>query len=748
MAKRDGEKGTVSVYLAAALAAFIMLTGLLIDFARVAAFRKQLELAVKSGVRSVMSAYDPVVRERYGLFVRGGDPAVDLFRQAVESHLRQGDAGGFRFIDGRWESGDVTESRPLADHGIFRRQVAEEMKYKAPIDLALDVASRFRGLRGAMREAAATVGTLESARKAYERRERALDEAARRQEAAGKALVSAWRDVVPEPPADGGPMSAGYPRAVGEAARMYADYAAKRAEDEARRARLAEWEARHKTQGEAQEPKPEPPQYEEITSAYERGMTALAERLREEAADLRTAVESAIREALPALEEAKAANEEIRRIAAEHSGERGPTGREAGAGTDFASASGVDGLPVENVRDLRMSVSELVLEDSFFSEYEEELRAQLGDALRAIGDAERFAGTAAAAPGSAGLGGALREQALALQRSYEDYRKRYDAPDGGIIRERRDALEAHRRRDGERKALEREAREQMKSAAGLLRSIGNWKVDGEQAERFLQAERAAEANLAWNRERNVQEPRRGPSDDPAEERDRALGAAVGWLDALDQAAEGMRDDLFFSEYVAGRFSRFDPSLLRRLMEGDTALLELSRQETEYILYGFREPAANLAAAYGEVFAFRLAVRTLEGLAENRSLGHPLVILAAALVYGVTQAAADMERLMAADSVTLSKYIHVETHYADYLRLFLLLHGDSAAALARVIALMELTTGIAADLAFTYASGEGTASLKLWFFPGIVKALGVTGGWGGQVAGNRYVAAYAADLGYQ
>jgi len=266
-----------------------------------------------------------------------------------------------------------------------------------------------------------------------------------------------------------------------------------------------------------------------------------------------------------------------------------------------------------------------------------------------------------------------------------------------------------------------------------LRSIGNWKADGEQAERFRRAERAAEANLAWNREQKAEVPRTGPSVDPAEERDRALGDAAGWLDALEQAAEGMRDDLFFSEYVAGRFSRFDPSLLHRLMEGDTALLDLSRQETEYILYGFREPAANLAAAYGEVFAFRLAVRTLEGLAENRSLGHPLVILAAALVYGVTEAAADLERLMAADSVPLSKYINAETRYADHLRLFLLLHGDSAATLARVIALIELNTGIAADQAYTYVSGEGSASLGLWFFPrhrehaGRVGRLGRTGG---------------------
>lgn len=745
MAKRDGEKGTVSVYLAAALASFILLTGLLIDFARVAAFRKQLELAVKSGVRSVLSAYDPVVRERYGLFLLGGDSAIDLFRRAVGGNLRQGETGGFRFLDGRLESGDVTESRPLADHAVFRRQVAEEMKYKAPIDLTLEMAKRFRGLRGAVREATATAGTLEQARKAYERRERTLDEALRGQEAAGKALVSAWMDLVPQPPADGEPMSAGRPRTVGEAVRMYADYAAKRAEDEARRARLAEWEERKKTYGETDEPKPEPPLYEEVTSAYEQGVSALAEQLRREAAELRAHAEEAIREALTALEEAKAANDEIRRIAAQDGAAGNSYGQDAGSGED---SSGDVGLPVEEVRDLRRTVSELILDDSFFAEYEAELRAQLGDALRMIADAERLAGTAAQAPGTAGLGSALREQALALQRSYAYYRSRYEVPGGEVIRGRRETLEAHRQRDGERKALEREAREKMKSVSGLLKSAGNWKADGEQAERFRRAEEAAEENLAWNRQQKDLAQRTGPSDDPAEERNRALESAGGWLEALDQAAAGMRDDLFFSEYVAGRFSRFDPSLLRRLMDGDTSLLDLSQQETEYILYGFREPAANLAAAYGEVFAFRLAVRTLEGLIENRSLGHPLVILAGATVYGVTQAAADLERLIASDSVPLSKYLEVETRYADYLRLFLLLHGDSAAALARVIALIELNTGIAADRAYTYASGEGSASLRLWFFPGIIKALGVAGGWGGQVAGNRYVATYSADMGYQ
>jgi len=37
---------------------------------------------------------------------------------------------------------------------------------------------------------------------------------------------------------------------------------------------------------------------------------------------------------------------------------------------------------------------------------------------------------------------------------------------------------------------------------------------------------------------------------------------------------------------------------------------------------------------------------------------------------------------------------------------------------------------------------------LWFFPGLIKALGKTGRLGGEVAGNRYEAVFTADNAYQ
>ena len=760
---RKREHGTVSVYLIAVTAAFVLLTGLLIDAARVAAFRLRLELAVKSGARSVMSAYDPILRERYGLFARGGDPAIELFRHAMEGHLQSGDSGGFRFLEAAWEYGDVTESRPLADHAVFRGQILEEMKYRAPIDLTLEVAERFRGLTDVVRETKATVDVLERARLAYERRERALDHVLRQQETAGNLLVNIWKQTVPNPSAAGPDLPADRPRTVGEAARMYEDYVAKRIADEARRARLEEWRRRAVELPDDLDldsvpgPAPEPPQHERETAAYESGVADLAATLRREAAELRAELNAAIRAAQAALEEARTHNDDILRLAAEAAsagasggtrgtnGSMGVTSDAMGVTSSDASVSG--GL-VGEIRELRLTVTDLALPDSFFAAYAAEIEQQWADALQAIGDAERFAGTVSSAPGSRGIGSILRREADLLQQTYAFYRAAYEAPGGRVNGERRSILEAHRQRDGERKALEREASGLMRGAADWLRLIGGKQASPEQVEAFRQAERAAENNLVWNRLQQEQSPPAGRSDDPAQERERALSSAADWLDGLTHALEGTRDQLYYSEYVLGRFSRFDPPLARALLQGDTTVLHLERQEAEYILYGFTNPSANLATAYGEVFAFRLAVRTVEGLAESRSLGHPLVILAAALVYGVKHALEDVQTLVARGSVPLSKYAKAETHYADYLRLFLLLHGGSSDTLARTAALVERNTGVSLEQAYTYASGEGTASLKLWFFPGVMKALGRSGVLGGQVMGNRYVATYAADLAYQ
>jgi len=711
-----GQQGAVSIYLMAATASMMLLTALLIDLARVAAFRQHAELAVKAGVRSVLSSYDPLLFERYGLFVRGGDPAEELFGRTLSGHAEEGSEGELRLLDIEWDRSEVTESRPLADQALFRQQVAEEMKYRAPVDLTLELASRFRGVSAAVREAGAAADALERMKQAYDRREQALDDAMRLQQRAGSRMAQAADGLVPRPPAAwSGGLPAGPVENVADAVLRYEDYVNRK--------------MREREDGATPD---------DDAAAYEKGVSDLADKLGS-AAGAASSAEADLREAAEAVGQAESANAEMQAIADQAQAE------ETTAPEAEASDTPADQDALRNYRELRSRLTGLVLDGAFFAGFREELDAQRSETGKLAEAERRFAELAAAVPGSFGLGGALRDRADALQSAYGDFCERYG--NGGTVpRSREQTVAQHRTGDAERNAFEREAGQSWNEASGLLGALRGLQPSAEDKEAFRKVEQLASDNLEWNR----QEREQAASDlgsSPSAGRDKALRSTEGWLDGLWQTVAGAGDRLFFSEYVYGRFARFEPADVRRVMGGESVPLSPDRLETEYILYGLASPAADIAAAYGEVFAFRLAVRTAEGLAESGKYGNPLVALAAALAYGVRSALADMYALLDKGSVELSKWVRTETRYSDYLRLFLLLQGESAGAAARTIAVIERNTGIDFREAFTYASGESAASIRLWFLPGVMRVLGKTGSLAGTVKGGRYEAVFAADDSY-
>jgi len=749
--KRRRISGSVAIYFAAVTAGFILVTGLLIDYARIAAFRKQAELAVKSGARSVLSSFDPNVYERYGLFVRGGEAADDIFRQTLEGNSEPKEEGSFQLLDMAWSDADVMESRPLASHEIYRRQVMEEMKIKAPVDLTLELASKFKGLQSVMKETKDSVDQLEQMRKAYDEREAALDAALASQTEAGKKLAAALDGMVPNPPQPlNGSAPAGDPATIADAALMYDDYVAKREADRRRAeehaAAVQAWQQR-KQQAEASgekfdEPPPQggEPQFAQQISAYESGMRKLAAAIAERTDGVQAAAESRLAKAKVSLAEAEAANERMRDIAS-----RAKTMTEAGAGSE---ASGLEGDPSATIRQWRQTAGQLVLDDSFFSDYEQELDAQSAAGAALASAAASFAPLAASAPGSSGLGPELRAGAEKLQSLEADYRGKYGA-DGSVLRQRKASFDAHRSGDAERKELEGEAKRKWSGAASFLGSLAGVSGSEQDREAFAKLVRLADDNLAWNQAEEEEAREAGRPADPETGRDQALASANGWLGALGDALEAGRDNLYLSEYTVSRFTHTEPAEIKAMLEGGASdITKPDGQQAEFILYGLNNPSGNIAAAYGEIFAFRLAIRTMEGLVESAKYGNPLVVLAAALVYAVEHAVADMTSLLDQGTIPLSRYAQsVPTTYTDYLRLFLLLHGSSAGMVARSIAVMETVTGLAFERLYTYVSGEATASLRLWFFPGIVKAIGRTGNWGGKVTGDRYEVTLQADDAY-
>ncbi|MCD9024028.1 hypothetical protein [Cohnella silvisoli] len=733
--KTKGTAGSVSIYFIVMTAAFVLLTALLIDFARVAAFRKQAELAVKSGVRSVLSSYDPVIYDRYGLFIRGGESANELFLETLKGNAATLGDGAFNFLDTEWEETDVTESRPLAAHDVFRRQILEEMKYKAPIDLALEMAQRFRGVSGAMKEASATVDLLERMRKAYDRRESALDEVLAAQRRYGEKIKRLLSPEVPYPPRHLSPSEpVGDVRTIVDIAVQYEDYVSKRQDDETRR------EAQRQREEEIGEA--DGPRYEAEVAAYESGAVSLASRLSESSTAIRALSEVGGEEAIEAYLKAKEANDEMRAIV-----EQAKSVPPASSDIEFTEpGSTVGANQVESMAELRKTAEELILDERFFEEYDAEIRHQQAQGQLLAGEAAAFSSLASSVPGSTGRGEAVRSGVDHLQSTYSEYVRDY-GPNGSVCSNRAATLQAHRSYDRERKQEEQKAKLAWGGATHFMGTLAGVSGSEEEKADFEQVGKLYQSNREWNQTEEEQ-AKAESKNDPSEGRDEAMSASNRLMDILQGSLSGARDQFYFSEYTISRLSHYDPVLVKEMLHGGEAPLHIDQQEAEYILYGLNNPSANIAAAYGEVFAFRLAIRTMEGLIECRTMGHPLLVLAAALVYGIRNALLDLNLLVEKGTVQLSKYIKVDTVYTDYLRLFMLTHGGSANHLARMIAVMEHASGLSFRGAYTYASGEGTASVKLWFFPGLLKVMERYGNLGGTVKGNRYEATYTADSSYQ
>ncbi|WP_256760702.1 hypothetical protein [Cohnella sp. WQ 127256] len=732
----NGTSGSVSIYFIAATAAFLLLTALLIDFARVAAFRKQAELAVKSGVRSTLSSFDPTIYARYGLFIRGGESASELFHETLEGNAASQGDGIFPFLDTQWEETDITESRPLANHDVFRRQVLEEMKYKAPIDLSLEVANRFRGVSGVMKEATATVNILEKMRKAYDRREEAFDDALDEQIKLGENVKQSLESQI---------------GSVGSITGKYEDYVIKRLEDEDRRVLVRKWEERREERerngediDEDQEHKPEGPRYEAEVAAFESSAKSLSTALIKQAASVKSEADSFLLKANEAVLKAKEANDEMRGIV-EQSKSTPPVSSGVGTGEEEAASHAEN---MQTMEQLRKSTEDLVLEQAFFEEYETEINQQYSQSLALASEASSMGSLIGSVPGSTGMGSSLQSGEARFQSAFTKYASEYGSS-GSVISARIAKLEAHRSYDNERKQEEKKAKSAWSGAANFLGALTGASGSEKDKAGFEQTNGLYATNKEFNQaEEDQAKAKAERNEDPSEGRDEAMSSSNDLMDVLEGSLLGARDQLYYSEYTITRLSHYDPSLVKEMLRGGDTPLDIHLQEAEYILYGLNNPAGNIAAAYGEVFAFRLAIRTMEGLIECRAMGHPLLVLVAALVYGIRNALLDMNSLVEMGKIQLSKYIKVDTVYTDYLRLFMLLHGGSRSHSARTIAVIEHASGLDFRGAYTYASGEGSASIRLWFFPGLLKVMNRFGNLGGTVKGNRYEATSIADSSYQ
>ncbi|WP_028612161.1 TadE/TadG family type IV pilus assembly protein [Paenibacillus harenae] len=723
------DDGAVTVFAVIVLSALLLFFSVLIDYARIAAFHKLSEDAVRSGVRSVLSAYDSVLYERYGLFGRGGTEGQGIFEEVLKANA-DGEAGlsgeGIKLARMKLEAASLHPASFLGHHDVFKRQVLEEMKYKAPVDFTLELASKFAPVAGPMKEASAAISLLENMRRLYEKREAHLAAALQlQQQAASVVGGSGIEALIPVQTAAIGP---GNETAL-LLASEYRTYAEQVIHDQSL-------------------PPEASPKYTEEIAAYEEKARSITLELRRISVDMLRLHAKRLGDALRELEAARLLNADMQRLAQQASQAA------EGAGYDAVSKSKLPGDDQHQVPDgaaseieqVKQTADELVLPESWFAEYKRELETQ-GTAAVALdtetGGFQSNISAAMAKPISSSDPQLLLEGVASLRLVYGDYEEKYIRP-ASILMNRKQQQDG-----GNIKAKLKQQEERASSlwtqARGMLQGLTAVPQTEEHIELFKQVRKRFDDNLLFNQRSDDAASEGGAeqAEDAHEAAEQAAAMMGGLFTGMAGMLERTRDTVYFGEYAVHRYSSFAPQNLRALFAGGDPselahAVSLNNQEAEYVIYGFHDPIGNIAAAYGELFATRLAVRTMEGLIESRALGHPLLILSAAIIYGLEKTMEDMLAFTERGTAPLSKYVKVELGYTDYLRLFMLIHGvDDARGLARMIAVIEQNSGAALSAVPSGVTGEAGVSIELWFVPGLMRVLGRVGLLEGKVVGNRY-----------
>ncbi|MEK3662153.1 hypothetical protein NSQ29_21495 [Paenibacillus sp. FSL F4-0236] len=727
-------EGSVSIFLIMVLAFVFLFTAVLIDYARIAAFNVQEERLARASVRSVMSSYDVELREKYGLFAFGESDGDMLLSQVLNDNMhKSGRSDAFNLVPFALESSSLKWSRPLGSYDVVSRQILEEMKYKAPVDFALELAGKFKPMSGVMAEASRATELLSKLQPLYDEREEALDLMLEQRSLAaesGRRLLQ-W---IMNPPAESiSASSLGSMQSAADIPAQYSDYLGKYYDDLYRDSK-------------------KPAKYTYQLSLYRSRTTEMLSRLPALLTAFREDHERSMEGANKALKKAEQLNDEMRNILEQSRMEGVDLSNDPANDWDIPASSGE--ISSDPLKKLREQEDALILSSTDLSQMENSISMQQSsyEAIEPI--VTGMSGVLYEALSEYGDSYQMISSVLEASRVVNNYLQNYGKK-GSIIVSDLALIEQHRSSDKERKQLEREAKSKLGEAKALLdkiRMMGNGVTDSLKSYDTLR--QYYEENIAFNKEL-VSDPlvKSEVSTNPYTAGSSAMEDMDGIYAAMGGIMGGARDRLFQTEYSALYFQHFDVSKLATLAQGSEGTAELTdqlnpqAQELEYILYGFHNPAGNVAAAYAEIFAMRLSIRTMEGFIEKASLGNPLAVLAAALLYGIQQAIQDMLLLCEKDSIPLSKYLPAQLTYRDHLRLFMMLHGGGNVQLSRMLALIRLNTGINPDERSTYVSSNIKLGMRLWFLPGVVKLLDYSAGYSGEVQGSTYMRAVQADFSY-
>lgn len=729
---RHNEEGAVSVFLIIILAFVFAFTAVFIDYARIAALHVQTEKLVHAAVRSVMSSYDPVLQQQYGLFAYGEGTGNRIMTKVLnDSTMVTSREGAFGLMRSRLDSSSLSMDRMLGSYGVFNAQIREDMKYRAPVTFAYEIMDKLKPISQEMKEASHTVDLLKRLHKLYEQREAKLDEILKQQRKAATGATTLRKLIMGNGSLEMNKYIYEEMDSAADAASQYLDYLERYEEFKRDPTERKERELRE----------------------FRQQLNRLLANIQSELDSFRQKHDAGLIEAEALLAEARSINGEMKLVIAQYKQ------RAANDGYDTVSSSSSPTnttVPVDgSLAGTRERVNELLTSEDVFRSLETGISQQRNAWNTANNYVRSMIVTLSKIP--------LREHTdlemkEAVRRAFDRvhaYERAYVTKgSSNKLEQQQQGLDGNRSSDRERKEMEKKAAGRLKEAYGLIDLLAKSK---ESNKSFQELKGYYEQSLAFNSTASQPAVLANHSVDPTE----TGGEAMNAMDQLYGAAAGMLssmgDEFFQNEYALSYYSHVDFSRFKDVIGTGTSRkgvtealgdqLEIGNQEAEYIIYGFHNATNNLAAAYGEIFAMRIAIRTMEGLQKFASLGHPLAVLAAALLHGVEKAIEDMLMLAQQGYLYLSEYVRIKLTYKDHLRLFMMMHSSKERKMSRMLALIRYETGVNPAERPTYASGEVRSGVRLWFLSGVMKMAGAASGEGEDIEHGTYYVRKQAHFSY-
>lgn len=734
----QAERGAVTIFLILMFTCIFAFVAIFIDFARIYALQAKTEWLSHAAARSLLSAYDPQLADQYGLFAYGETNENDIVSKVLEqSYKLSKRKNSLPLLGDALESSTIEMTRPLATYNIFEAQIREQMKYKAPIDFTLDIINAFKPMAEVMKEASHTVNILERLQKLYDERENRLDEMIKSQKN-GAVTISPFLNLVSDSLQN---LVTTYPSYQGwlEQVASWDDHDSS-SSNEKENARYME-KLRIKLS----------------ISNYQANVNSIFNKIQSAKQKAFEKHPNLLKEAIVMLEEAQSFNAQMEQVIKES--DQRPQQDGYNTVTQSASTSGNEKVGGgEAISQIRGKVQSLILPENLFVTFRQGIDEQAVffntltsqiDILLSQQEAI-IAGTASV--------NQLQSISTNTNGQVEQYLRYFVKSNSeNKIQQTIQTLNQHRSHDNERKSAEKTAKTKLRQFNSILRQLKSITTSfKDHQDKFNELEKYYKHIQEFNNNLSSTKTTDHNSDtDPYQEGRNAMSNMDSFYGSLAQVMSSISQNSFESEYIASYYSHFNVTVLEGLFKGNgvgplqaySDSFAPNKQEMEYILFGFTNPIGNVAAAFGEIFTLRLAIRTMEGLVKNVDKQHPLLILAMAILYGIEHALMDILTLCHDGEVEVSAYLKAKVTYRDHLRILLFLHGKSESRLARMLATIRMNTSIDLTQRNTYAICTMTASMPLWFMPGVISMLEWSGVIQGYVEGGHYAVVKQADFYY-